>query len=137
VSDLSHQKQTIFGNGKGNCFAACIASLIGTPLAEVPNFCLSESWLGDSIDWLRERGWGATFIYHQKPDHNAPVDCLLWSSLPLIATGRSPRGEWNHCVVVDSAGKLVHDPHPDNTGILTAPRDYLILFPLPTEEPRP
>src|SRR5687768_10683453 len=31
--------QTLFGVGVGNCFPACVSTITGIPLADIPNFC--------------------------------------------------------------------------------------------------
>lgn len=33
----------------------------------------------------------------------------------MMVVGKSPRGDFNHCVVWNNG--IIHDPHPDNTGI--------------------
>lgn len=39
--------------------------------------------------------------------------------------GKSPRGDWDHCVVYQN-GDMVHDPHPDKTGIEDK-KDVMVL----------
>ena len=45
-----------------------------------------------------------------------------------IVSGKSPRYNVDHSVVFRK-GKMVHDPHPDNTGILKSFWDYTFLIP--------
>lgn len=60
--------QTNFQRGTGNCFAACLASILEMPLEEVPNFCHEGSdadgstWLERTARWLEERGRGFVFL---------------------------------------------------------------------------
>lgn len=130
------QDQTLFGNEEGNCYAACVASVTGIPLEEVPNFCLKSTWLADSINWLRDRGWGVFYLYDVAGERsNLPGTVRWWSSYPCIVTGKSPRGDWLHCVV-DQGGEVVHDPHPDKTGILPPTRDAILVYPLVQEDGR-
>lgn len=127
IVDFSRQRQTVFGDKKGNCFATCVACLIGLHVAEVPNFCLEPTWLSDAINWLYERGWGVAYIYNSSHD---PLESVaIYSSLPYIQTGKSPRGDFLHCALYQH-GKLVHDPHPSGLGTEGVPRDYIVLFPL-------
>lgn len=108
--------QTTFGNGKGNCFPACIASLLELSIDDVPNFCLDDNktWLVDCSNWLDERSY---------PLIDFPLDlsgerpaCLpVW--FPVIASGKYPRGI-QHSVIAqvhdDQDGlHFLHDPHPD------------------------
>jgi hypothetical protein len=57
--------QTTFGAPGGNCFSACVASLLEIPLSEVPYFMgdgpieQEYDWFNPFLAWLRERGWWA------------------------------------------------------------------------------
>ena len=52
-----------------------------------------------------------------------------------IATGKSPRGDFNHSVIYYK-DKLFFDPHPDNTGLDGEPKECTILYPLTPSLPR-
>jgi hypothetical protein len=127
-SVLKPVMQTIFngdvtnGDVTGDCMSASIASIFELPLAEVPNF----SWLGRCAndptksdwwyllrDWLAPRG----FMYFDVPADGAHEDIVQALGYHLIS-GKSPRGDWTH-TVVGKAGQIVHDPHPDGTGLRT------------------
>lgn len=103
-----------------NCFQACVASVMGIPISEVPDACDGAKWDWDAFqDWLAERGLQAievTFgsggtIYPVRK----PVLCIL--------TGKSPRDcpTGLHAVVAEFFGfegfRLIHDPHPAGTWI--------------------
>lgn len=109
--------QTIVGP-KGNCMSACLASVLELPLAEVPNFFEAGS---DDTDywnacrtWLRGLGLGILTINFDGP--------AQWSQLRLggyhIVGGSSPRMEGMDHATVWYRGRMVHDPHPDGTGIV-------------------
>ena len=128
--------QTEFNAGTGNCFAACVASILGLSVAEVPNFCQvdqpgEQTWLERFADWLESRGMG--FILMPGGPQAGYIVDGLWG----IASGPSPRyqgdgDDFLHAVVVQAkhwvghpqkrneAGELlwhwglefVHDPHP-------------------------
>lgn len=55
----------------------------------------------------------------------------------FVVGGQSPRfPDGKHAVVMepssDKTWKLVHDPHPDNTGIVGDPEDVTVIFPCDT-----
>lgn len=112
------------GDGAGNCLAACIASVLELPLADVPNFAAlpQDEWFLTLEAWLRDRGlglvvWGTDVRAPYLDPHGGDA---------LLAHGKSPRGDWQHTVVVDAAGDLLHDPHPDRTGVEAVEAVWLI-----------
>lgn len=108
--------QTLTGE-QGNCFAACVASILEMPLDEVPNFCAVEhDWFGAFQRWLHERGLCAL-------DINIEGQVGILSPMPpmwMILSGPGPRGLL-HAVVWRGNGsdgwKIVHDPYPNGRGI--------------------
>lgn len=100
------------GNHSGNCFAACMASLLDLPLWMVPPF---EEMFGradfgvqkHATLWL-DRVFGLQLVRsnQHEPDR-----------LPefYIACGPSPRGVFHS--VIFSKGAMVHDPHFSDAGI--------------------
>lgn len=53
--------QDEFGLGKGNCFQACVASVSGLRLHDVPHFCGlygDGEWFLKCAEWLTEHGLG-------------------------------------------------------------------------------
>src|SRR5574341_904417 len=116
--------QTEFGP-HGNCQSACLATLLGLSIAEVPNFNAIEGdnnakWQAQR-EWLAARGWGTITI-------------VPWQGLPwppdrgyYIAGGATPRGS-RHAVIYKD-GKLWHVPHPSREGIASVD-DLDILYPL-------
>lgn len=118
--------QTVTGTS-GNCMAACLASILELPIEAVPNFCDAGP---DDTDywnacraWLRQFGLGIITLTFTSP--------AQWMQLRLsgyhIVSGPSPRLEGMHHATVWHKGKLAHDPHPDQTGIL-APEDMCMLY---------
>src|SRR5260370_22421604 len=54
--------QSLVGE-EGNCFAACVASILEMSLVEVPNFCaVDNGWWAAFQAWLAERGLCAVDI---------------------------------------------------------------------------
>jgi len=86
--------QTIDGPD-GNCFPACVASILEIKIEDVPEF---QGWDG-LRQWLRGRGWVLSFF---QPDDPAADEWTIASLLTL-------RGF--HAVVC-FGGKIVHDPSP-------------------------
>lgn len=96
---------------RGNCRAACVASLLEIPLWMVPPI---EDMRGDLQeerwnDWL-DRMFGLEFVRNHG-DGVPPAEFY-------IACGPSPRGVGSiYHSVVYSNGQLVHDPHPSGAGV--------------------
>lgn len=94
----------------GNCFAACLASLLDLPLWMVPPFddmFGRRDYHGRPEEWIER-------VFNQELMSS---DGHQTEKLPefYIASGPSARGV-KHSVIY-SAGKLVHDPHPSGEGI--------------------
>lgn len=96
----------------GNCLQAAVAAIYELPIEAVPHFVQFTRW-GEALRmWVEDQG----------------ADLLLWKSdepqdVPLLAFGKSPRGDFRHAVVWQ-AGRMIHDPHPDGTGLDGAPEEY-------------
>ena len=100
-------------NGQhGDCFRACVCSLLELSIGEVPHFTLlpDDIWWDGFVSYMRGRGydvhWGKYGLCIE------PKDITEF----YIITGTSPRGV--HHAVIYSDGKLVHDPHPDGSGVV-------------------
>lgn len=111
----------------GDCWRACIASVIGCPIAEVPHFVRDhgdDGWFEATNAWLAAR-CGETIRY--APVETWPPD--LSTRRPyVILNGGSPRGEFAHCVVADAAsGDMVHDPHPSRDGITSVTGAFALV----------
>lgn len=107
MSDPIRIDQDAFGV-QGNCQSACLAMLLGLPLAEVPNFTLEADDAARSAamhNWLLARGLGLVRV---SPSRHAQVGFY-------IGGGMSPRGI-PHAVIYKD-GLLWHDPHPERGGI--------------------
>jgi len=90
----------------GNCFAACVASILEVQIDQVPD-CRPQArklWYDRLNDWLR--GFDLQLCFGEVPP------C---AEAFVIATGPGPRG-CRHAVVWRN-GKMVHDPHPSRAGL--------------------
>ncbi len=99
------------GIHNGNCFAACLATLLDLPLWMVPPF---EDMFGRTDHYMeRCQRWLQQMLKLQL----VRVEGHPQDKLPefYIANGLSPRGVYHS--VIYSAGNLVHDPHFSDAGI--------------------
>lgn len=110
--------QTVLGFPNGNCFAACIASLLEFPIEEVPIQSGGEDWLDQTQAFLKTKG-----LFYLEVRIDVAVKYPLYELFDVWAIfyGASPRGDWKHAVVgkLDMQGgfpifKMVHDPHPSS-----------------------
>ena len=117
--------QTVFTVPGGNCFSACVASLLELPIDAVPYFMGDApagepfAWFDGFLDWLRGFGLWAIPL----PVGNG------WEPEGLcILSGKSPRGSFYHSVVARGL-EVVHDPHPSRAGLLSHV-DAIVLVPI-------
>lgn len=114
--------QTIFGMPEGNCFAACVASILEQPLITMPDHrnLDNEAWWQVWYDWLRPRNYN---LMNFKAGGE-------WTPLGYSIAGvQSPRGDWLHAVVALD-GKPVHDPHPARDSLTAEIKEYTMLYQL-------
>ena len=106
----------------GNCFAACIASILEIPIDQIPqpNSDDVENWGRDGGYWERLAKWLRSIGWHL-------LDCAQpwpWSTAMeadyegcyWIASGPGPRGS-KHSVVC-CGWQIAHDPHPSRAGLM-------------------
>jgi hypothetical protein len=115
--------QTIFGDGssggeRGNCFAACIASILDVPLESVPNFCNWDNWREKVSDWLQPLGYA--YIDVMLPGDGRDELVRYWGY--HVISGDAPRG-LRHSVV-GLRGEIAWDPHPSFAGLLGTADDW-------------
>lgn len=111
--------QTKFGVPEGNCFAACVASLLRLPIDAIELLPHDGTWFDAFTRWLRPRGLYPIIVGYG--DEWTPSGFYILS-------GQSPRGDFLHSVVAKGRS-IVHDPHPSRAGILTR-QDCIILAPI-------
>lgn len=124
---------------RGNCLAACVASIFEIPLPSLTGVYDSQSlwkWLGEHVPCI---GMIAHTYYDLKGGINE-VELGTrrpegYSGLPgftpWIAVVRSPRTDHMHCVVMVN-DKLVWDPHPDRImGVGKQTGDYAFTLDRP------
>jgi hypothetical protein len=111
--------QNAFGPEKGNCFSACVASILELPIDDVPQFMTSENWWHGFARWCARQGYLALVDY-RVPDEPATLGYS-------ILGGESPRHPGSGHAVVALDGVMVHDPHPDRTGLVGEPWHNITL----------
>lgn len=143
--------QTEFADGCGNCFQACLASILEVELAAVPHFkqlqnddpaldmvCAADEWLRQ---YHRKRFISIEMYGEQMRD--VTDQCLFLRTYDqddyVILSGVSPRANADgtrkyHCVVGQPRGwgfQIVHDPHPDGAGLVGQPYGVKWIVPVP------
>lgn len=102
---------------RGDCLPACLATIFRIELADIPHFNEHPDWFGSLVVWLNGMGY-ALWQHHL---------AISWPVAPLcVVSGKSPRDEeLRHSVVGRGISpklggptwEMVHDPHPDGSGI--------------------
>ncbi len=121
--------QTICDFEHGDCMRACIASIFELPIDAVPNFQedVPDHFDEKLIKWCDKFGlFPLDVICKNIDDYTFMLkDCYV------VACGESPRSidheKHNHAVVWLN-GKMVHDPHPDQAGIVGLPKSVTIFI---------
>lgn len=112
---------------RGDCFSACLASILELPLSEVPRFCEIDGsdWGDDIDDWLSR--FDLFYVEIRISEY------FKASTLPrcgyYILCGDSPR-ERPHSVV-GFKDTVYWDPHPDRTGLKGTLTDWAAGFLIP------
>lgn len=138
--------QSNFEKFTGDCWSACIASILDLPLSKVPNFChkdLGPLWLKRTIDWCASSNVGV--IHIQNAAEAMKAQPHLMTRCFCIVSGRSPRAsegeeDFLHAVVgachmeENDEGyftriELRHDPHPSGQFIVGDPTELTFLIP--------
>jgi len=110
--------QTKFGDKEGNCLQACLASVLEISIDDVPEPD-ERNWLNECNDWLAQFGLALHWLEYN--------DLFIPRGYSILS-GDSPRGSCHHSVVAKD-GELIHDPHPDRTGLKDL-SDWLIFITL-------
>ena len=96
----------------GDCWIACIASILEIDINELPNpndYDAKNNWVEYARVVLEKLDSLGYELLCQTPNEFTKLTDIM------MVVGKSPRGDFNHCVLWDD--KIIHDPHPDNTGV--------------------
>ena len=111
----------------GDCFRCCIASIMELPAKEVPHFCglgdddTDGQWFRDLEQWLIQFNLAPIMI-----ELSAQWD-MSSTNIIYVRSGKTVRGTRHSTVWRKNT--MIHDPHPDRTGILmdVFPQDLILL----------
>jgi hypothetical protein len=110
-----------------DCFSTCLGIILQVHPKNIPNWNAvaglgddNAQWWAAVRDWLRPRGWGILNL-SVLPNVLETIEGLY------IVSGKTPRGLMHATVWLD--GKMLHDPHPDASG-LTEVESIDLLYPL-------
>jgi len=122
VSDAIPVSQTRTGQESGNCFAACLASILERPIWDIPEFGGDEEFLINIQDFLEPLG-----LYYVQVLPNDPVLEIAFRRGEVFHTieGVSPRG--GEHAIVGLNGSPIWDPHPPHTGGLVSTDRFGLL----------
>src|SRR6185312_12135230 len=111
--------QTIMHNppeAHGDCFRCVITSILELPPEEVPHFSAMATDSGEERqlvrEWLAPRGYS---YFEMEWEADALANWRKDLSFHHVISGVTERGTRHACV--GFAGEVVHDPHPDRTGV--------------------
>ena len=111
--------QDDFSPGRGNALQACVASMFGLSLSDVPNFITMPEGYETAIKnfYLQQKKYGKCVkikIDGSTTNISDEYNCMI-----CILRGKSPRGDFGHVVVANHVAngkfEMVHDPHPEAT----------------------
>jgi hypothetical protein len=125
---------TKFGDGRGNCFAACLASLLEIPITDVfemPDGSALD-WRQHTNNWLSDKGfWYLDMTLHEDLERIGDARMHYWGWHIII--GKATGGGDDRHSVIGYRGKLWFDPNPNRRGLLGTCRDWSYGFLVPKD----
>lgn len=110
----------------GDCWKTCVAALLDAPLDDVPHFLEEDDWWLSTQQFVRSRVGGNAVLARWTDAGKVPSEDLRVPGF-LIASGDSPRGNFQHAVIANLDGEVIHDPHPSRAGLKGEPRQYFAV----------
>lgn len=109
------QTKFLYNGERGNCLAACLASIFETTIKNVPALetLPPGTWRESLHAWVNSQGYKIT-----------EVSADSFNDAHYIAVGVSKNG--NKHATVGLGGKIVHDPDLERFGLVQV--DYLFVF---------
>lgn len=108
--------QTRFGENDGDCFAACLASLLEVSLEEVPPYHQSNQdmrpYLARVDEWLAPLGLALVTLNVTPVDEEFP-DYIGENTYSIAAVRESGDASFTHAIVMRGREPR-HDPHPQS-----------------------
>jgi hypothetical protein len=102
--------QTIIDGKNGDCFRACIASMLELPLKDVIHFSMfGKDWYREFYRYMRYRKY---LVKGFERDYNKlSKKCLINGCISAMVPSKNFKGKM-HVVLIDERGKVIHDPSP-------------------------
>ena len=106
-------RQSIVGNERGDCMRAVIASMMEIEIEQVPHFLLfGNKWFSCMYSFLRFMGYDVTYE-HYDFDNPFTRRHLINGCIFAIVKSKSFK-KTNHAVLINSVGRVIHDPNPND-----------------------
>lgn len=119
-------RQTKFG-AEGNCFTACLASMLDLEIDKVPDFAnmverKGQNWFNRVQGWLYRRNIECLFIVTESPE-------VTFKGIYCIEIGDCERSTVATHAVILKNGLFHFDPHPSKAGLLNnrEPKDRVFI----------
>lgn len=119
-----YQDMTVANDGHGNCFNACIASILERPLREVApihprrpvdgQLQVNEDWHDQWDEWLRQQGY--ELVFHPPGEPPKGYSIASGKSTRTYPESHPRAGERIAHAVIAFDGVPVHDPFPIKGG---------------------
>lgn len=124
--------QTRVNSTNGDCYAACLASLLELPIEDMPDFFATGNAYTARTAWLLAKGWQES--YFALGSYPPPV------GLAILAVSSATFPGCHHAVVWDgregTGGCIVHNPnHQDGRGVDIPNEDWLGFYLLAPIDP--
>lgn len=99
--------------GQGNCFQACVATVLQIPLEEAFNHAsyADDEWLPEFNKWLEQYGLGCIFV-EMSQEKPASTTAIKGINIAECMSKTLYHGE-RHAVVICDNFELFHDPNPN------------------------
>lgn len=108
---MTPTKQTILGS-KGNCFAACIATILDCDIGAIPDLNAyeeSNEWMGVLNKWLEDKRLS---YFEARVARSDMKDFFGTGDYYHTILGPTKQSATIHHCVVGRKGEIVFDPHP-------------------------
>ena len=109
----------------GNCFEACIASLLNLKLEGVPDLLAYDQgpWMEKLNEWLNIK-YNLVYMEVHMPS-NEVENFFLNKDFYHVIIGNTTRSPEIKHAVIGRKGKMVYDPHPSNIGVIKSDILYI------------
>ena len=110
------QTMTVANDGEGNCFNACVASILELPLRDVAQIHpRSERYWGSWDEWFLERNLSLTDYKGNRPPKGWSI--AHGPGFRIYPEGHELAGAAINHACVAFNGEVLHDPYPGGKGL--------------------